>query len=129
MVAKGDILVLKYAQGFYAADASAARVLEGLHTRANLKPKPGRYVLLPTNGLLGAGFVLLVGVVPLSAFDYGQIRSFAFLSMQILGDALPGVRSAVLTIHGPGYGLDEKEAFLALLAGLRDAFTSDSAPK
>lgn len=127
--ANGDVLVLKYAQHFYGVDAAVARALEQHHARSDMTPKPGRYVILPTHGALGVPFVVFVGVVDLNAFDYGQIRSFAYLALQAVSSALPDAKRVVMTVHGPGYGLDEKEAFLALSAGIQDALVDGSQPR
>jgi hypothetical protein len=127
--ANGDVLVLKYAQHFYGVDAAVARALEQHHPYSDMTPKPGRYVILPTHGILGVPFVVFVGVVDLSAFDYGQIRSFAYLALQAVSSALPDAKRIVMTVHGPGYGLDEREAFLALSAGIRDALVDGTQPE
>ncbi len=118
---KCDVLILKYAQGFYGVDAAVASVLRAKEPRLRIQPKPGSYSLVPTHGLLGARFVLFIGVVDLARFDYGQIRSFVYLGLQALSRHEPGAQKIAMTIHGPGYGLDEREAFLALVAGLSDA--------
>jgi hypothetical protein len=126
---KGDVLVLKYAQGFYGVDAAVARLLRHVYPRANMKPKPGRFVVLPTKGSMRVPFVMFLGVVDLDRFDYAQIRSFSYLALQVLKSQLPKARRILMTVHGPGYGLDEKEAFLALYAGLRDAFADGAHPE
>ena len=125
---KGDVLVLKYAQQFYGVDAAVVRVLDTIHPRTNMKPKPGRFVVLPTKDSMKVPFVMFLGVVDLGRFDYGQIRSFSYLALQVLKSQLPEARRILMTVHGPGYGLDEKEAFLALCAGLRDAFADGAHP-
>jgi hypothetical protein len=64
--------------------------------------------------------VLFGGVGPLEEFRYGAIRNFAAKALLEIGANHPDARSLACTVHGPGYGLDEKESFLALLAGLID---------
>lgn len=125
----GDVLVLKYAQNFFGVDAAVAHLLAEGNPLVNMRPAPGRHVIVPTEGRLGVTFVVFVGVVRLPDLDYGQIRSFSKLALKILASALPDARRIILTVHGPGYGLDEKEAFLALTAGIRDAFIEGSYPR
>jgi hypothetical protein len=72
--------------------------------------------------------VLLVGVVDLGSFDYGQIRSFSSRALQAVASEVPDASKVVMTVHGPGYGLDEREALLALLAGLRDVLADSRSP-
>jgi hypothetical protein len=48
--------------------------------------------------------------------------------LTVLAAELPQVRTLALTLHGPGSGLDEGEAFTSELAGVADAVISGSAP-
>src|ERR1044072_939848 len=77
---------------------------------------------------LAAKNVLFVGVLSLYRFDYGQIREFSSYSLQVLAQQMPNAEHVAMTMHGIGYGLDEKEAFLAQLAGLFDATHAGIAP-
>ena len=123
------MLVLKYAQAYYGADEVVAYLLTGTGEAASkIAPLPNKYVLLPSNGRIAAKQVLFVGVNSLSRFDYGQIRSFASYSMQILMAQTPKVKHIAMTMHGVGYGLDEREAFLAQIAGLLDALREGIVP-
>ena len=115
-----DVLVLKFAQGFYGADEHIATKLKMYFSETNLTP--GSFLILPTNGNIAAHEVLFVGVRPLSDFDYPQIREFAKRSLQILDDRPSFVENIAMTMHGVGYGLDERECFLAQIAGVLDAF-------
>lgn len=72
--------------------------------------------------------MLFVGVLSLYRFDYGQIREFSSYSLQVLAQQMPNAEHVAMTMHGIGYGLDEKEAFLAQLAGLFDATHAGIAP-
>ena len=69
-----------------------------------------------------------MGVPPLYELGYSEIREFANRAMQILAKNMPSAKHIALTIHGPGYGLDETECFLAQIAGLVDAFRSEAVP-
>jgi hypothetical protein len=118
---RADVIVLKYAQSFYGADALVAETLrQGSHREPVMSPAPGDFALVPTRGLLPAEHALFLGVVPLFQFEYPEIRVFATQALQIIQDELPEARHVAMTMHGVGYGLDEREAFLAQVAGLLD---------
>ncbi len=124
-----DVLVLKYAQDLYGVDELVFNRLEAAGSQVQERlPKPGGYSLIDTLGELGAPRVLFVGVVPLRAFDYEAIRTFAKRALASLAEAMPAASHVALTVHGPGYGLDEFEAFRSELAGLIDAFESRDCP-
>ena len=48
--------------------------------------------------------------------------------MSALAQEAPHTEHVLLTVHGPGYGLDEMEAFKAEIAGLVDAFRENDRP-
>lgn len=125
-----DVLVFKYAQGFYGADEIVARrLMSRSHDYPDISPKPGKFVLLPAKGQVTAKSVLFVGVPELYKFDYKQIREFAVSSMKILSSELPGTQHIAMTMHGVGRGLDERESFLSQIGGLVDSFQSDAVPQ
>jgi hypothetical protein len=119
---KCDVLVLKHAQAFYGSDA---RVADALMLTGKIKgeihPKPGQFVLLESHGAVGAEHVLFVGVPRLGNFDYSDIRFFAALALKTISKELPHSRHVAMTVHGRGFGLDEREAFMAQLGGFNDA--------
>jgi hypothetical protein len=121
-----DVLVLKYAQAFYGADAVVATAL-GRARRGDIKiePAPGEHTLIVSRGAVAAPHVLFLGVVPLGEFDYREIRSFTTRALAIVSEELPQAQHIAITMHGAGYGLDEREAFLAQLGGVMDAATKD----
>src|SRR5690606_4214624 len=45
-----------------------------------------------------------------------------------LASSDPSIETIIMTIHGPGYGLDEVEAFESQLAGILDSISSDDIP-
>lgn len=122
-----DVLVLKYAQAFYGADALVANILRS-NNLEEASPRPSQYALLSSEGKLAAKNVLFIGVLPLYQFDYGQIREFSSYSLQVLTQQMPDAEHVAMTMHGVGYGLDEKESFLAQIGGLFDAVHADIAP-
>src|SRR3954469_12428023 len=72
--------------------------------------------------------VLYIGVGPLHEFRYAQIRKFARDSLEIAGRDGDQTRTICTPIHGPGYGLDEKESFLSLIGGFLDAIKEGIQP-
>jgi hypothetical protein len=116
-----DVVVLKYAQSFYGADSVVAGALANVTEQKQLAPKPGKHSLIPTNFQLASSYVLFVGVVPLFEFNYAQIRAFSKRSIEITTKELPRASHIAMTIHGVGYGLDERESFLAQIGGILDA--------
>jgi len=116
-----DVLVLKYAQKFFGADTVVASALMARHGQIEISPTPGDHILVPSEGAIAAHNVLFVGVVPLSQFDYSEIRAFATCALTILSEESPEARHVGMTIHGVNYGWDEREAFLAQLGGIMDA--------
>jgi len=124
-----DVLVLKYAQHLYGADAAAFDILTNVNLATNSElPHPGGYKIYDSLGNLGATQVVFIGVLPLRAFDYKEIRQFGQNTLRIAARECSKARSIALTVHGPGYGLDEVECFESLVAGLLDALTAGNAP-
>ena len=125
-----DVIALKFAQTFYGADQFVARLLvEAGEDIDHLQPRPGSFRLLPSLGVIGAENVLFVGVARLGEFGYREIREFARRALSALAGGAPTVQSVAVTLHGPGYGLDEVEAFEAEIAGFLDAVNSGDVPK
>jgi hypothetical protein len=121
----GDILAVKHAQSLYGAELDVVdRLLEkGINLLEGL-PKPGQFLLIDSLGVACAKKVLFVGVAALPDFSYPQIREFGRRTVAILQSQGTQARHLLTTIHGPGYGLDEVEAFESQLAGLIETFTT-----
>jgi len=124
-----NVLVVKYAQAFYGADKAVARALNLTADWAGLGP--GEHLLLPTNGKLKCGHVLFCGVDKLRSFGYTEIRRFAAQAMKAVAASDVARDAVAMTMHGVGYGLDEREAFTAQVAGLLEYLTSapDGSPE
>ena len=125
---KSDVLILKYAQAFHGLDRVIAHKLA---TSGDLSPFSvplGEYRLVSSEGVLGAKSVLFIGVQPLIYLDYAAIERFADRGLEVLETERPGVEEISLTLHGPGYGLDEREATLAILRGLVSAIERRACP-
>jgi hypothetical protein len=125
-----DVLALKHAQGLHGVDRAAVESLEraGRPVRGDL-PLPGKHLMLTSGGALSADRLLILGVVDLYAFNYAEIREFGHEVLKVLQVEAPGIRHVCLTLHGPGYGLDEAEAFRAEVAGLLDAISAGHYPR
>ena len=124
-----DVLALKHANKLYGADRAAVQALAtaGIELIAHL-PKPSGFYITSTKGAIAAGKLLFVGVGPLRQFGYKEIRAFGCKVLELLADEVPTAGHIALTIHGPGYGLDEKESFESELAGLLDAISRGNFP-
>jgi hypothetical protein len=112
---KSDVLVLKYAQALYGVDAQAAKALG----RESRFPKPKAFELVDSSGALAPAHVLFVGVsgsVP--RLPYREIRLFTSAALTYLARTYNTIERVTFTIHGPGYGLDEIEAFVSQVAGV-----------
>jgi len=122
-----DVVVLKYADGLYGADAATYERLSDAGGVLAM-PKAHEWCAMRTSGALGADHVIFVGVGPLYQFEYPKIRDFARTAVWAVAEALPESRHLALTLHGPGYGLDEMEAFDAEVAGLVDGLRMGRVP-
>lgn len=123
-----DVLALKYAQALYGADQAVFCHLDEHGLKVPL-PKVSGFSFRDTHGHIGAKYVLFVGVKTLREFGYQEIREFARKVLISLAVEAPQAAHVTLTIHGPGYGLDEIEAFESELAGILDAVTDGDFPK
>ena len=123
-----DVLVLKYAQRRHGADHAVARLLQrhGLES-ARMEPCDGESIVLATEGVLPTPRVLFLGTPRLRGLGYARLREFGADTLRALKNE-GGVRHIAATIHGPGYGLDESEATLALVSGLLEGVRLGDAP-
>jgi hypothetical protein len=126
-----DVLVLKYAQKFYGADEAvvSALALAGVARPDELTPAPGETRLIDTRGAIGSRFVLFVGTPPLHELDYGEVRTFAANGIRAVAESGIEARRIACTLHGPGFGFDEVESALALIAGFNEGLASNLPPR
>jgi len=115
---EADVVALKYAQNFYGADRFVANILNkaGI-SYSDIEPPIGESVSINTRNSIKAPYVLFVGVKYLHEFGYKEIRDFAVTVLNSLLNKAPEARHLAMTIHGPGYGLDEVEALMAQFVG------------
>jgi hypothetical protein len=124
----GDVLALKYAQGLYGADRFVYELLAARPSLPPELPAIDRFTLVESQGAIVPERVLFLGVSPLRRFDYRQIRKFGRRALACLSEVAPGTRSLLVTIHGPGYGLDEQESLRAQVGGFVDAIAAREFP-
>ena len=115
-----DLLILKHAEGFYGVDGLVADRI-GFRDRLAL----GDHAFVAGRDI-GAREVLFVGVGPLYEFRYERMRGFAAQALELAADRT--IERACSPVHGPGYGLDERESFLSLIGGFTDALQRKGAP-
>jgi hypothetical protein len=84
--------------------------------------------VIACDGAIAATHVMFVGVSQLRDFSYPGIRELAKRALTDLKRTSFDVKSVAFTIHGPGYGLDENEAFESEFAGILDAVESMAFP-
>jgi hypothetical protein len=127
---RSDVLALKFARALFGADlAVAERLFDDAANPTKLLPELDEFKIYDSNGRIGCRKVLFLGVKYLTEFRYGEIRDFGRKVLTVLAGVAPSTRTLCITIHGPGYGLDEAEAFRAELAGLVDAVKSGDFPQ
>lgn len=122
-----DVIALKYAQKLYGADRVVADALSQAGIVMHF-PEIDDYRYVKTHNSIRTNNALFVGVPPLSQFEYQEIQEFAIQVVDILSREAPTTKHLAMTIHGPGYGLDEVEAALAQFAGYLIAIKMGKAP-
>jgi hypothetical protein len=119
------VLVLKHAQRPFGVDRTAA---ERLSVAPEDLPEPDQFLSVDGNDVVGADLVIFLGVPDLSHFSYPEIRRFGRRALAVTSDTAPIADEICLTLHGPGYGLDESEAFLAQVSGILEALAAGEFP-
>jgi hypothetical protein len=115
-----DLLVLKYADGYYGADKAIAAALK---FNSHVSPGGKRFV---RGENIAAEEVLFLGVGPLHTFRYERIQEFGQKAVRLASESRQKVNRLALTVHGPGYGLDPEEAFLSMIAGIVNGWKSSN---
>ena len=118
-----DVLALKYAQHYYGSDQAVCEMFleKGVAAENELKPSIGKHVWVDSSKNLRYQSVLLVGVPPLLEFGYLEIENWARLALTLITEHHPGGVHVAITLHGPGFGLDEIEALRAEVRGIINA--------
>jgi hypothetical protein len=126
---ESDIVVMKNAEG---ADGAGKAVADAIglspYDVSSELPDVGGWEVFDTRGQIAARQALFLGVKPIPDFQYQDIRRFARQSLEIASKVAPDARDIAYTIHGPGYGLDEREAFESQLGGFSEAIKNGRTP-
>jgi hypothetical protein len=109
-----DILLLKYSNANRGADLAVAKALG----KGVLSVNKGEHQFFQSNDKIKAVELLVLGVGSLQSFEYVEIERFGKTALEIISRERPEARVIALTIHGPGYGLDELAAIDSLVRGL-----------
>ena len=126
---KADTLVLKYAQAAYGLDRDIIRELGSMDCNIESRlPKVWGFLFTDSKRVTNTQNLIFIGVPPLRQFGYKEIREFGRKSIASLASSDPKSKSIIMTIHGPGYGLDEIEAFESQVAGINDSIASEDYP-
>jgi len=126
-----DVLALKYAQHFFGSDQAVSTVLMNkkvIRSLAAVSPLPGKCVWVDSHGAVPSPHVLFVGVATIIEFGYAGIENWARQVLEITTRDCSDARHIAVTLHGPGYGLDEIEALHAEVRGILAAVQSGRAP-
>jgi len=118
-----DVLLLKYAQGFYGADAQVASALtdRGICGESRIQPEPWQAKIVDTRGVIAPSRVMFLGTPPLGGFRYREMQRFAREAIEVLRKSGTPVRTLTATVHGAGYGLDAVESLQAMVRGFQQA--------
>lgn len=126
---KADSLVLKYAQGNYGLDEAVERKFYDTGVPiTNQLPEVGNYFFTESKKITNTSSIIFIGVEELHLFGYRQIREFGRKALSFLKIVDSSIKTILMTIHGPGYGLDETEAFESQIAGIVDSISSEEYP-
>ncbi len=127
---EAHVLALKFAQHYYGSDAAVSQRLikQGSASEDELQPEPWTWVWVEPGKSLPSKHVLFVGVPPLIKFGYTEISQWARQALAISGRDYPDAEHIAITLHGPGFGLDEIEALHAEIRGVADAIDAGEAP-
>jgi len=124
-----DVVALKYAQEFFGADwAVASKLGIGGQPVAFITPEIGDHRIVHAGGAIKATNVLFIGTPTLWELDYPQIRIFGAKALEVLAQKAADTKHLAMTVHGPGFGLDEIEAFLSQFEGCMDALRAGLFP-
>ncbi|MCA9791690.1 MAG: hypothetical protein KC910_07830 [Candidatus Eremiobacteraeota bacterium] len=125
-----DVVLLKHAGGFHGADLEVCRVLKrGGVDSDSISPEVDQHVLVDSRDQLAAPWAIFMGAPPLRKLGYSQIRKFVKAGLTALGQELSVCRHLAMTIHGPGFGLDETESMFSSFQACLDAVREGACPK
>lgn len=121
---EADVVALPfYGTTHYGGAMQVAHLLEyerGIDAE-RMRPPLDQYSLIETGGIIKADRALFLGMPRLSEVGYHSIREFGRRALATLPEVAPDTGHLLMTIHGPGAGLDETEGLLSLFGGFLDA--------
>jgi len=125
-----DVIALKYTQKLRGADEIVAVRLMAAQAVSidQAWPKVDDSLYVDTKGGVKAAHALFVGVPILRHLGYEQLREFSARTLGLLAETAPQTQHLAMTIHGPGFGLDEIEALISQVNGYFDAIQSGQIP-
>lgn len=123
---KVDLLAVKSGPQLYGASLAVVRAMN--LDSASERKIAQELVLLEAGGQLGVARVLFQPAPPLTHFDYRDARKFARDILVNAAHLAPESESIAITLHGPGFGLDEREAFEAEIGGLVESINLGQYP-
>jgi|tagenome__1003787_1003787.scaffolds.fasta_scaffold20441851_1 hypothetical protein len=125
-----DILILKYARALYGLDRAVVNLLaEDVGRIGNSLPDIGDCAVFDTNGKLPAKQVIFIGTNGIWDFNYNDIRIFAKKALEFCAVKADRAKTIAITLHGVGFGLDEREALYSEIIGLYEAILLSNIPK
>lgn len=92
-------------------------------------PKIWEFYFAKSLEVVSAPYVIFIGTPTIREFGYKEIRKFGSKLLACLASSKPDTKKLVVTIHGPGYGLDEIEAFESQVAGIVNSINSNNYPE
>ncbi len=124
-----DVVLLKYATRYFGADLKVAGLLgrAGI-SREEMTPGEEGFKLVSARNALECNRVLFVSVPPPGEFDLDSLRRFMLQGLHLLASAGEPAVHVVTTLHGPGFGLDERNAFKAQVDGILSAAAAGHLP-
>ncbi|NDJ76660.1 MAG: hypothetical protein GYB65_10410 [Chloroflexi bacterium] len=122
-----DVLVVKHAP---TTSGLGAVMRKYLTEDAAMLPGASEYRVWPGTRNTRAEYILMVGAPPAWSMRYPQLRDLARRMLDALWEQGLDVRHMTTTVHGiqTAAGLDEVEAFRALLLGMADAYETGHYP-
>lgn len=112
---EADVAVFKNALSFLGADAHVAEI-EKISS-----PTPAGEFEIFQSKKIKPKFIAFFGIGELYDFDYARIQEFSRAALAHLSASGMHFATVAMVTHGPGYGLDEKEAFISMVRGIFEA--------
>lgn len=133
---EADVVMAIVAQGAY---GPTRKLVDALATSGRFSPEVdrlrrgdldrGETLLVEAHGAIPARYALFVGAPGVRRVTYADIADFARKGIRALDEHGVRARSIGLVAHGPGFGLDGIEAFLASVGGLLLAARDGALPQ